>query len=320
MLKGSLMGAADVVPGVSGGTIAFITGIYEELLESISAINLDNLKLLFKGQFKIFWNNINGKFFVFLLTGVAFSLVTLAKLIGSIVNNSKETEEKVLLWSFFFGLIIASILYVGKQIKKWTPKEYASLLIGAGIAFYITIASPAVGSDSLIYLFISGLIAICAMILPGISGAFILLLMGSYPLVLGAVNDLREALSASDTPLIIAAGSKIAVFGLGCVIGLTSFARLVSYMFKKAHDITLAVLTGFLIGSLNKVWPWKQTTEFRENSHGEMVPYLQENLLPHSFAEINNDNYLVFAALLCILGFAIVFVMEKVGERFNTTT
>ena len=309
------MGAADVVPGVSGGTIAFITGIYQELLDSISSINLDSLKLLLKGKFKEFWKAVNGTFFLFLLAGIFFSILTLSKFISEIVSSPEETKEKVLLWSFFFGLICASIIYVGKQIKEWNLIKVVSLILGAGIAFYITIASPATGSDSYAYIFLAGFIAICAMILPGISGSFILLLMGAYPIVLGSIKDLLSALKDGDSALIIDNGITIGVFATGCIIGLLSFARLVSFLFKKAPEITLAVLTGFLVGSLNKVWPWKNTTEFRVNSDGDKIPYLQKNLSPSGFAEIHSDNYLFAVIGLTILGFALVFAIEYLGSK-----
>lgn len=309
------MGAADVVPGVSGGTIAFITGIYEELLSSISSINLDSFKLLLRGKFKDFWKAVNGTFFLFLLTGVFLSILTLSKFISEIVSSPEETKEKVLLWSFFFGLISASIIYVGKQIKEWNLLKVISLLLGAGIAFYITIASPATGSESYAYIFLAGFIAICAMILPGISGSFILLLMGAYPVVLGSIKKLLSALKAGETSLIIENGITIGTFAAGCIIGLLSFARLVSFLFKKAPEITLAVLTGFLLGSLNKVWPWKVTTEFRVNSDGDKTPYLQENLSPDRFSEIHSDNYLLAAIGLIILGFTLVFLIEYLGGK-----
>ncbi len=314
-LRGILMGAADVVPGVSGGTIAFITGIYQELLDSISAINLDSLKLLLKGKFKEFWKAINGGFFVFLLAGVFISILTLASFISEIVASPKETKEKVLLWSFFFGLITASVIYVAKQIQSWDIKKVISLIIGAAIAYYITIASPAAGSDSPLYIFLAGFVAICAMILPGISGSFILLLMGAYPIVLGSIKGLIDALKDGASDLIINNGITLGIFAVGCIIGLLSFARLVSYLFKKAPELTLAVLTGFLIGSLNKVWPWKQTIEMRINSDGEKIPYIQENLSPNSFAELNSESHLVLAIMMMVIGFGLVFLIEWLGGK-----
>lgn len=316
-LRGILMGSADVVPGVSGGTIAFITGIYQELLDSISSVNLAAFKLLLKGKFQKFATAINFKFFAFLLAGVAVSVISLAKIISGVVNEPKETEAKVLLWSFFFGLIISSINYMGKQIKTWNIKVIASILIGAAFAYWVTIASPAAGIEAYWYYFLAGFIAICAMILPGISGSFILLLMGAYPVIMKSISGLVDGLKAADMAQITGPLMIVGLFGAGCITGLLSFARLVSYLFKKAPQVTLAVLTGFLIGSLNKVWPWKQTTEFRTNSKGEEVPYLQANLSPSEFMEAHDDNYLTMAVIMMVLGYALVIGIEFMGKKMG---
>tara|TARA_R110001592_G_scaffold120589_1_gene325169 strand:+ start:15850 stop:16767 length:918 start_codon:yes stop_codon:yes gene_type:complete len=291
--KGIAMGAADVVPGVSGGTIAFITGIYEELLSTISSVNLESLKVLKNEGLKGFWNHVNGNFLVALLLGIGISIASLAKLITYLL-----THHDILLWSFFFGLIISSIYLVGKTIKKWDAKKIIALLIGTAIAFYITILPPMENPDALWFVFLSGAIAICAMILPGISGSFILLLLGSYELVLSAIRDVKL--------------SVIAVFGVGCVVGLLSFSKLLNWMFKKYHDLTIALLTGFLVGSLNKIWPWKLTTNFRINSHGEEVPFLQENILPTNY---NGDPQILLAILMAIVGLALIVAMEKVAAK-----
>ncbi len=311
------MGSADVVPGVSGGTIAFITGIYQELLDSISSVNLSAFKLLLKGKVKDFAEAINFKFFAFLLAGIAISVVSLSKVISGIVNEPKETQAKVLLWAFFFGLIISSINYMGRQIKIWNWKTILSVALGAVFAYWITIASPASGIEASWYYFLAGFIAICAMILPGISGSFILLLMGAYPVIMKSISGLVDGLKAADMEMITGPLMIVGLFGLGCISGLLSFARLVSFLFKKAPQVTLAVLTGFLIGSLNKVWPWKETTEFRTNSHGEEVPYLQANLLPSEFMEIHDVNYLTMAIVLMILGYALVIGIELLGKKMN---
>jgi putative membrane protein len=291
--KGIAMGAADVVPGVSGGTIAFITGIYEELLSTISSVNFDSLKVLKNKGLKGFWNHVNGNFLVALLLGVGVSIASLAKLITYLLKN-----HDILLWSFFFGLIISSIYLVGKTIKKWNLSKIISLLIGSAIAFYITILPPMENPDALWFVFLSGAIAICAMILPGISGSFILLLLGSYELVLSAIKDVKLSI--------------IGVFGIGCVIGLLSFSKLLSWMFKKYHDLTIALLTGFLVGSLNKIWPWKLTTSFRINSHGEEVPFLQENILPFDY---NGEPQLLMAIVMAIIGLVLIIAMEKFAAK-----
>ena len=219
-VKGVAMGAADVVPGVSGGTIAFITGIYEELIESLNNINLGAVKILFKDGVKAFWKHVNGTFFLFLFGGIAVSLFSLAKGVKYLLEN-----HGVLLWSFFFGLIIASVWLIGKTIKKWTPGVIMSLLIGTGIAFYIsTIQTVTQGSESW-YIVLSGAIAICAMILPGISGSFILVLLGAYHLVLGALEEMDITV--------------LGLFAIGCVIGLMTFARVLKFLFSRIqgdHD------------------------------------------------------------------------------------
>lgn len=316
-IRGILMGAADVIPGVSGGTIAFITGIYQELLSSISSINIESIKLILKGDPKGFWKAINGNFFFFLFLGIGISIISLASIISDIIGNPNETKEKVILWSFFLGLISASSIYIGKQIEKWNLKSIVGIFIGTGIAFYISVASPATGTDAHWYIFICGIIAICAMILPGISGSFILLLMGVYPTVLGSISNLLNGVKETNINLIIENGITLAVFATGCIIGLLSFARLVSFLFKKAPTITLAVLTGFLIGSLNKVWPWKNTLVFRNNSHGESVPYIQENLMPNEYMSINGDHYIVVAMVFALFGFAMVFGIEWLGKKMK---
>lgn len=287
------MGAADVVPGVSGGTIAFITGIYEELLDTINSVNFSALKKLKSEGLKSFWKHINGNFLVALFLGIGISIVSLAKLITYLLDH-----HSILLWSFFFGLIISSIYLVGKTIKKWDFKKVVGLLIGAGVAYYITILPPMENPNALWYVFLSGAIAICAMILPGISGSFILLLLGSYEMVLGAIKDLK---------LVI-----IAVFAAGCITGLLSFSKLLSWMFKRYHDLTIAILTGFLIGSLNKIWPWKETISSRTNSHGEIVPFIQENILPNHF---ETDPHILPAIGMAVVGLVLIIGLEKFASK-----
>lgn len=310
-LKGMAMGAADVVPGVSGGTIAFITGIYEELLETIKGFNLSVLKTLKDEGIKATWQKTNATFIVVLLAGIFTSVVSLAKGITYLLDT-----YPVLLWSFFFGLIVASSVIIGRYIKKWGMAEIASLLAGSAIAFYITIAAPSQIPDGLIYIFLAGMIAICAMILPGISGSFILLLLGAYGTVLGSISGLVDGLKSVDTEAIVKFGTNIIVFIMGCVVGIISFSNFLSWMFKKAYSLTMALLTGFMIGSLNKVWPWKETTEFRINSHGEEVPFLQTNISPMHFEELYGvSSQLWLAIALCVAGFALVFIMEKMASQ-----
>jgi putative membrane protein len=291
--KGIAMGAADVVPGVSGGTIAFISGIYEELLETISKVNFNALKVLKKDGIKAAWNHINGNFITALLSGIAISIISLAKLITYLMEF-----HTVVLWSFFFGLIISSIYLVGKKIKQWNFAKIISLIIGSAFAYYITILPPMSSPDALWFIFLSGAIAICAMILPGISGSFILLLLGSYEFILTSLKDIKLTI--------------IAVFAAGCITGLLSFSRFLNWMFKKYHDLTVALLTGFLVGSLNKIWPWKKVLETRINSHGKVVPYIEENVLPQHF---DGNPQLLMATIMLLIGFFLIVVIEKIASK-----
>ncbi|PQJ77878.1 DUF368 domain-containing protein [Polaribacter porphyrae] len=292
--KGLAMGAADVVPGVSGGTIAFISGIYEELLGSISNINLELLKTLKNEGFKIAWQKANGNFLLALFSGIFISIVSLAKLIKWLLEH-----EPILLWSFFFGLVLASIIYVAKQITKWNFLSIIALIIGAFIAYYITTLNPLVNENSsLLFMFLAGALAICAMILPGISGAFILVLLGAYKPILSAVND-RDL-------------KTITVVGLGAIVGLLSFSKVLKWLFANYKNYTLATLTGFIIGSLNKIWPWKETLTWRTNSHGDKVPFNQQSISPFSF---DGESQLTFAIILAIIGFGLILLMEKLAVQ-----
>ena len=291
-LKGMAMGAADVVPGVSGGTIAFISGIYEELITSINNVNFSLLKTLKKDGFLAAWKQLNGSFLFALIIGIGISLLSLVKGILWLLEN-----EPVLLWSFFFGLVLASILFIGKQITKWKIATVILLLISAFVAFYITSLSALSTNDSWWFLFLSGALAICAMILPGISGAFILLLLGAYKPILDAIDN-RDF-------------KTIAIVGLGAIVGLLSFSRVLKWLFKHYHNLTLAILTGFVLGSLNKIWPWKKILSFRTNSKGVKVPFQDESVSPFAF---EGDNQLIFAIGLMIVGFSTIILLEKLGN------
>jgi len=293
-LKGIAMGAADVVPGVSGGTIAFISGIYEELLTSINSVNLDAVKVVKKEGFKAMWKSVNGNFLLALLLGIGVSVLSLAKLIKWLLEN-----EPILLWSFFFGLVVASVLFVGKQIKNWNFIKVLVLIIGAALAFYITILSPVANQiTSNWFLFFAGALAICAMILPGISGSFILLLLGAYRPVI-------DALDQRDIKI-------IALVGSGAIVGLLTFSRILKWLFDKYKELTLAVLTGFIAGSLNKIWPWKETLSWRTNSHGDNVPFIQESILPFNY---EGNPELLWATILAIIGFAVILLLEKFSKE-----
>lgn len=283
------MGAADVVPGVSGGTIAFITGIYEELIKSIKSISSEALPTLFKEGIKPAWKAANGNFLAVLLLGIAVSILSLAKGITHLLET-----QPILLWAFFFGLIIASAWIIGRSVDKWNVASVLAGLAGVAIAYYITVATPAQTSEANWFIFLSGALAICAMILPGISGSFILLLLGKYKYIL-------ESLSSFKIDVIL-------IFMAGCLVGLLSFARLLSWMFDKYKNLTIAVLTGFMVGSLNKVWPWKETTSTATDRHGEIIPLTQESILPSAF---EGEPQVMWAILSAIAGFVIIWVLER---------
>lgn len=296
-LKGMGMGAADVVPGVSGGTIAFITGIYEELINSLKSINGSAVKLLLQFKLKDFWQAVNGNFLSALIFGVFVSFLSFAKLIKYFL-----AEQPILIWSFFFGLIVASAIVIAKKITEWKPRTIIALLIGVVIAYMITVITPAETPTSYWFLFLSGALAICAMILPGISGAFILLLLGKYEYILNALSSFKL--------------DVIAVVGCGAVVGLLSFSNLLSWLLKKYHNMTIGLLSGFMIGSLNKVWPWKQTVSTFVDRHGVEKPLLQENILPSTFESLlGQDSQLLFGILLAIAGFLLIWLMEKLSPE-----
>jgi len=291
-LKGIAMGAADVVPGVSGGTIAFISGIYEELIASINNINLSLLKTLQKEGFQAFWKKANGNFLAALFIGIFISLLSLAKLISWLLLN-----QPILLWSFFFGLVLASILFVGKSIEKWNLAAIIAFLLGALAAYYITTLPPSENTDSLPFLFFSGALAVCAMILPGISGAFILVLLGSYKVILDAVHERDFKI--------------VATVALGAIFGLLSFARLLKWMFENYKNITLAVLTGFILGSLNKIWPWKKILEARVFGD-KIITVKEQSISPFAY---EGDHQLLWAIVLALIGFSLIFILEKSASK-----
>ena len=303
------MGAADVVPGVSGGTIAFISGIYQELIDSINNVNLSVLKTLKKEGLKAAWQQVNGSFLLALLTGIGISILTFSK----VITHLLETQP-ILVWSFFFGLIIASIALIWKETSNWKIVDILALIIGIALSYYITIARPVSSPDSYWYLFLSGFIAIIAMILPGISGAFILLLMGSYETVIGTINQFRDGLVNFNTEVLGQAILKLGVFAIGAIIGLKSFSKVLHWMFEKHKNTTLALLIGFMAGSLNKVWPWKQVLETRINSHGEVVPYIDKSILPQNF---DGQPQILTAIMLAIIGFIVIFGMEKLAAKLG---
>ncbi|HER07883.1 MAG TPA: DUF368 domain-containing protein [Bacteroides sp.] len=288
------MGAADVVPGVSGGTIAFITGIYEELVNSIKSINAGALKLFFSGRWKAFWKHINGNFLLAVFAGIFISVLSLARILEYLLVN-----HPILIWAFFFGLILASSYIVSKKVGKWNYTAVAGIVAGTGLAVFITSVTPATTTDAFWFVFLSGALASCAMILPGISGSFILLLLGKYAFALHAVNE-RIFMD-------------LLLLGGGAVVGIISFANLLSWLLRKHHDVTIAVLVGFMIGSLNKIWPWKETLE-TILVEGELRPLVEKNVLPVAG---NADDRFWMALLMAAIGIGIILVIELVlsGNR-----
>ena len=294
-LKGMAMGAADVVPGVSGGTIAFISGIYEELISTIDSINLSALRTLFKEGLKPFWKQINGTFLVFLFTGILFSIALLSSIVIGLLGS-----HPILVWSFFLGLIIASIWLVGKSITKWDFKTIFGLLVGTGVALWISSIQTVASVDANWYIILSGAIAICAMILPGISGSFILILLGSYHTVYGAIKEMNFVI--------------IGLFGLGCIVGLLSFSKVLKYLFAEFKNVTIAILTGFMVGSIYKVWPWKMkigSEPLVVHSDGR-EDYMMGNVFPSDY---QGDSQLVISILCLFIGIALIIFLERVGPK-----
>lgn len=322
-LKGVAMGAADAVPGVSGGTIALISGIYEELISTISNVNISLIKTFRQDGFKTFWKALNGNFILALLIGILTSFASFMRLAKYLIE-----EHPVLIWSFFFGLIIASIFFVGKQIKKWSLATIISLIIGAFAAYYVTTLPSMASNSNPLFLFLAGAIAICAMILPGISGSFILVILGAYKTLSDAIHDWDF--------------KRIAIFGVGAVVGLLSFSRVLKWLFKHYHNTTLALLTGFIVGSLNKIWPWKKSIMVLNDTTGQAVPFsnisnlgslsvyqqqindfesykivTEESVSPFVYSSINNgeSSQLIAAIALIVAGFLTIFILEKIGNK-----
>ncbi len=292
-LKGMAMGAADVVPGVSGGTIAFITGIYGRLLAALNSFNLTAFGLLKSGKLSQLWQHVDGTFLVTLLSGILVSIFSLAKAVTFVLANYPEP-----LWSFFAGLILSSSLFVLKEVDQWRFIERLLVIVGILFAYLISAAVPVEVEKSQWMIFLSGAFAICAMILPGISGSFILLVLGMYAFILEAVQGLNF--------------SVLTVFVAGCGIGLLSFSRLLSYLLDKYTSLTLALLTGFLLGALYKVWPWKMTIIYRLGSDGSQMPLVQDNVMPGSYFDLTGQEpQLLFCSIMFFLGFALIYLLGR---------
>ena len=297
--KGLAMGAADMVPGVSGGTIALISGIYDELLYSLKQISPAALLVLRREGPAAFWQHINGTFLLCVFAGILVSLKTFAAVITFLL-----VTYPIVVWSFFFGLVVASAIYMGRQQSGWRLLDWLGLAVGALLIYGITLLTPAQLPSSPLILFGGGFIAICAMILPGISGSFLLLLMGLYPAFIAAINNLEWGALAS--------------FGLGCISGLLLFARFLLWLLNRFHQITMAVLIGFLVGSLNAVWPWKVTLATMVDRHGETVPVLQQSVSPWQFeAILGVDSMLIPALTAFAAGIFLLLFTEYLGALFR---
>lgn len=297
-LKGFAMGAANVVPGVSGGTIAFITGIYQRLLDALKSFDMKAIRLLLKFDLGGFAKHVDLGFLVSLGLGVLASILTLAKLL----KEAYETSP-VLVDAFFFGLILASIFSVGRMVKKWRPVEIVALLLGTGIAVWLAFLVPASENKNIAYLMICGVAGMCSMIIPGISGSFILLLMGNYKLiVLNAVNDLRAFKFAESLPILFPVG-------IGAVLGLIILSRVLSWLFKKYHDTAVALITGFVAGSLVIIWPWKKAAEFVIVDDKVKVLSWDRNL-----PDLQSTPAWVAIAWL-VAGIAVIAVTEKLAAK-----
>jgi len=287
VLKGFCMGVADVIPGISGGTIAFILGIYERLIAAIKSLDLRFVALLIRFKFRDAFAVAAWKFLGSIITGILLAVLSLSHMIGWLLEH-----KPVYIYAFFFGLILATIPIIGRIIKKWTLSEIVITVSATVITFFVVSLAPVQTPEALWFIFLSGAIAISAMILPGISGAFILVLLGKYQFILEAINQ-RDILF-------------LGIFALGIGVGIITFVRILSWLFQKYHDPTIALLTGIVIGSLNKSWPWKETIRFIESRHGKLVPVEQVNFLPAQL-----DVQVWGAIILMITGFVVALLLNR---------
>ena len=313
ILKGMAMGIAEVIPGVSGGTIAFITGIYERLINAIKAVGPGLFATFKKDGVKGVWSALDGNFLLFLVGGMVGGIVIGALGVTSLIESQPE-----ILWAFFFGLIIASSIYIGKQISNWSIKEIIALILGAVFAYGICTLSPAEGSTNPFFIILCGAIAISALILPGISGSFILLILGMYAVI---IPNLKNALTSFEWDSI----QILLLFGTGCLIGLMTFSRVLSWTFKNYKNVTLATMTGFILGSLNKIWPWRNPQVWQDDAGvrltdigsmasaevAELKVLVEENVMPAAY---DGDPKVMFVLIAMIVGFVLVFALEKFSE------
>ncbi|MEX2595404.1 MAG: DUF368 domain-containing protein [Salibacteraceae bacterium] len=310
-LKGSAMGIAEVIPGVSGGTIAFITGIYERLLNVIKSIGPELWTAFRKDGLKGLWKTIDGIFLVSLLGGMVVGIV-----IGVFLITYLLEAYPLLVWSYFFGLILVSALFVARQVKQWNGMRIAAIALGAVVAYYITISTPSPENTSLYYVFFSGSIAVSALLLPGISGSFILLLMGMYTYIIPTIKSALKTFEPDQLLILV-------TFGSGMLVGLVIFSRFLSWTFKHFHDATLSILTGFLIGSLNKIWPWQQVIDTMTKPSGETIVTFSKSVNPTTFSQLDNnflygnDPQLLGCILLMLTGFGTVAIAEVFSKKLT---
>lgn len=298
-LKGMAMGAADIVPGVSGGSIALIAGIYQELLDSINSFNLDNLLLLKSFQIKEFYTRLNGNFLLSLVLGILTSIFALSRVITYLME-----VHPIPLWSFFSGLILVSAFLILKETKKWNFVIVVSIAIGTAFAWWVTNLPPTTTPDAPWFTFVAGSIAICAMILPGISGSFVLLILGQYERILQAVMD-KDFFT-------------LALFASGCLVGILSFSRVVAFLLRRFHAATIGLLSGFMLGSVNELWPWKLVTSWRTSSSGKQVPFLTENILPGEYlTQVGLAPQLGWAIGAFFFGIGLVLFIEWLASKLQ---
>ncbi len=294
-LAGLAMGAADVVPGVSGGTMAFIFGIYQELLLSIKKLTGEVPHLLLKRQWRKAQDAVNWGFLVPLGLGIVIAIVTLARLLRWFLADSP-----VMVWSFFFGLVVASVVVVlRKRVKKWDVRDRVWFVVAVIVSYVVVGAVPVETPRDPFTLFLSGVVAISAMILPGISGSFILVILGKYGQVLDAVATFDIF--------------TLLIFAAGCVVGLALFVRVLTWLFAKHHDIAIVVLAGVMVGSLRKIWPWKEVVRAGFDHHGNIVPLLERNVLPYA---LNMEVF--FALILAIAGIVLITYVQKLHGMKET--
>lgn len=307
-VKGSCMGAADVIPGVSGGTIAFIMGIYDEFVSSIASINKEAIQLLLKRQFKAFWKHINGTFLLSLIIGIGISIVSIAGIMQNLLSN-----YPIQTWAFFFGLIVASSLFIIRGISGWRVRDIALLIGGVALGAVVCTLSPTRTPDDLWFIFISGAIAICAMILPGISGSFILLILGKYEYIMARITEFTSGVNVSGNLAVLA------VFGIGAVVGILGFSKFLKWLLARWNKETMIVLAGFIVGSLVKIWPWSNTEAIIKAQNPEVAQnYPGNDLIPSETIEqyINSiDLQVTSSVIFATIGFILVAAIEFAGKK-----